>query len=466
MTRPPGVTVQCRKQGIASRFPWLSRLLHAVVQEVPLSRRKRIAIVALLFVACCLRYQPLVRWDSPYPPGPETVRVALSLVRSGEYADPFKSAPTGPTAHVSPGFPILAAALLAFSGPRWGFALQLAAMLAVSATVSLLPRLARSLGLGWWSGVAAGAFWVVAMPPLYPHFEAPYAALLFVLATLGLLSFLARPLKRQACLLGALVGAALLTLPTGLPPLLVYLAVALRRAGRIAVLAALVAAASVAPWMIRNRLVLGSWVPLRSNLGLELAVSNNDCAKPGLMQNLESGCSTTLHPYLNRREAFQLRQMGEVAYNRMKMKEAFRWIRSHPSAFLKLTAQRIFDFWFLHRSGEFWRTLVEPGFRLHQLVLAVATPMSLFALVLLWREKRLAALIMGAWLFLFPLVYYIVQSSDRYRMPTLWVRYLLAGYLAGQLLQWLNSHWPRATSALGSSRSGSESFESAGSWTT
>jgi len=56
------------------------------------------------------------------------------------------------------------------------------------------------------------------------------------------------------------------------------------------------------------------------------------------------------------------------------------------------------------------------------------TLLSIPGMVLMWRRReRVRWFIFSVWL-LYPLIYYVVVASDRYRYPILWTSLLPAGY--------------------------------------
>jgi len=133
--------------------------------------------------------------------------------------------------------------------------------------------------------------------------------------------------------------------------------------------------------------------------------------------------------------------MGEIAYNRQRLRDALDWIRANPRRFLALTAERILAFWFPHDTHDLLAILGTPGYRLHFLMTVLLTPLGFAGLAMLCRSDRLLASLLAAWLALYPLVYYVIQSSDRYRLPVLWVTYLLGALPIRRLLDRLASHW-------------------------
>lgn len=407
------------------------------LRRLPGRRYFLAAAGVLIFLVSIYRLSLFVNPNAGFPESPETIRTALALAYTGRFADPFYPLPTGPTAHVPPLFPAMAAALLKAADYRWGVVLQWAAVLKVSFLLSLFPVTAQRLGLGWASGLVAAVFWLMATPVLYPRFEAQLAALGSLLLTLAAANFLGAPSRRSAVLLGCAGAAAALTQPSCLPVIAAILALGAVAARRQAVLAALVFFALLVPWTVRNRLALGAWIPLRSNLGLELAVANADCAKFSFRLNYKEGCMRLMHPNVNPSEALLVREMGEAVYNRTRLAAAWSWIRSHPGTFASLTLRRVLAFWIPHENEDMLDEFRQPGFRLHRLFQWTLTPVSFAGLVLLWKASRTGAFLLGAWLALYPLVYYLLQADDRYRFPILWVSYLLGSYflmrLAGRL---------------------------------
>ena len=165
---------------------------------------------------------------------------------------------------------------------------------------------------------------------------------------------------------------------------------------------------------------------MRDNLGIELYVSFNDCAPYGFEQSQKQGCFGRFHPNQNLAEALALRTMGEVSYNRDRMRRAFTWIAGHPSRANVLIAERTVAFWFPpnDRFPEYLRI------RKRRLFFFWALTLASFAGVWLSLRCRIAgAPFLAALLVIYPLVYYIVQFDHRYRYPILWATWLAAAYL-------------------------------------
>jgi hypothetical protein len=332
----------------------------------------------------------------------EVSTVATNLAESGEFRDPF-GIPTGPTAHVAPVYAfVLATVFRILREPNrivWATIFLNAGLLAFSA--ALLPRLSRRIYGRSAPGVIGGVLLALS-GRLMPQWEVALAAALLLGATLAIL-------EGDAAIAGLWCGGCLLTNPVALLPLAVLLP---SRGRRFAAIASTVALVMCAPWVARNWVVLGAPYFVRDNLGLELFISNNDRAGPDLVGN---DALWTLHPNQNRDEAAVVAAMGEAAYQRMRLRNAMEWVRSHRGRFLRLSLGRIFYYWLPHpREGwpyqSYW-------------VLTVLGA----AGVWLSRRNR-AALLLAAAAVASSLPFVVIQTVGRYRFPSLWISALLAGY--------------------------------------
>ena len=186
---------------------------------------------------------------------------------------------------------------------------------------------------------------------------------------------------------------------------------------------------------------------MRDNLGLELSLSNNDCAQFGISLNNLSGCDFKGNPNVNKDEAKKVLQLGEVEYNKLQSRDALRWIIDHPARFMKLTAMRFVVFWIPNESGKIFlitptrlpavtpkpagaaatgdSTGGPPSRRLERAVIYLMTLLSGIGLVILYRQDIESMAVCMSCLTIFPLIYYVVEFEDRYRYPVLWVTFLL-----------------------------------------
>ena len=107
-----------------------------------------------------------------------------------------------------------------------------------------------------------------------------------------------------------------------------------RRVGSRLVIALLFAGLALAPWTIRNYLVFGRFIPMKSNLAFELYQSQ--CLQPnGLLLNFVD------HPYRARDpEGRQYKALGETAYLDLKRAQFLESVRADPLDFLDRVAYR------------------------------------------------------------------------------------------------------------------------------
>jgi 4-amino-4-deoxy-L-arabinose transferase-like glycosyltransferase len=219
--------------------------------------------------------------------------------------------------------------------------------------------------------------------------------------------------------LGAAFGALLLINPAPLsmlPAALWFLVAhhADARAKARAGISFMIAAFLVClPWLVRNQRELGAFT-LRTNLGIELNIGNNDLAR---------GYPTmSLHPSTNADEYLRYRALGEVPYAAWAMHQAKNWILEHPLRFVVLTVHRAQLVWFGEPPPIDPRE--EPG------VVAASDMKSWIK----WVAHMLggALCLFGAWrlarartegryllavLMLFPVPYYLTHTMERYRFP-------------------------------------------------
>jgi len=361
----------------------------------------------------------------------EPQNIAHAIVRGEGFSNPF-ILPTGPSAHLAPGFPFLLAGIYKVFGN--GVAGLFVADLmnsAISASVgALLPVAGILCGADPPVAFAAGLLYAMVPPQPYTEskggWEAPAGALLLLMAFILVRNQIAaRNLeKRKAAAAGLLTGLSGLFLPTLGPVIVGFIAIMVaykhKYAGRavaFASVAFLVALAVVAPWFVRNRIVFGQWVPIRDNLGLELHVAYWDKAAPSLKENLIIRSHFEVHPHVNASEALKVRKFNEVEYNKRQMEAAEQWIMTHPSRFLQLTLKHFKLFWLY-------------GIRSFLLI-----PFFLVGLWWIATHDRASFYLLATIFAIQPLIYYFVQFDPRYRHPLDWAMVLTAVVGASYIYQ-------------------------------
>jgi hypothetical protein len=355
-------------------------------------------LAALLAAATAVALPFTVTVDNRF----EVLNAADTLARTGTLGDPFSQGPTGPTAHVAPVFPALAA-LLHFLPFDWTKSLAVLAILLCGLNAAAMPYAALSLWGDFRPGILAGILSAVSLR-IMPQQDVALSALLAIVACCAM----TRGSKLAA---GIFAGLAVLSNPASVLAFLAWLIFLPDRKMWRTVLVGI--ALICTPWVIRNWVQLGSPAPVRDNFGLELDVSNNDCAELTMIDN--PGCFVRRHPSYSLEENHRVRNMGEIPYNKAKMATAVSWILHNPGRTAALAVRRARRYFF---PGP-W--LDGPSALGISLTTAIALAGLLLGLVKAWSVLPVAAVL--SWL-----PYIFIQVDTRYRSLSLWIWFLLAGY--------------------------------------
>lgn len=339
----------------------------------------------------------------------------------------LRSAASGPTAQWPPVFPFLLSIVYRITGPDHGAGEVFGAVVG-ALTVALLYVLARRLFGRREAIVAAGLLAVFPGQILWN--EVLLAESVYALGLVGFLLLLqALPVRWwSAVVLGVAVGLAALTRGEGL--LLVGVVLAAwwpelpKRAllGRVVVLAG-VAVLTIAPWTIRNAVVMDAFIPISSNASITLYSGHNpraDGAQNYAPASLEKGLP-----------AFGPRR--EVEEAKLLRREAVRYMVHNPKRELTLIPRKLVK---LMRGDSYvlqWVNAARPGDpRPVPAVLVRPTRLladiSWFALLALtvaavvvlrhelWRQRALRGTVA---LFVIALVTYgfVYYGNYRYRAP-------------------------------------------------
>ena len=376
----------------------------------------------------------------------ESGNIASSLAAGHGFSSPFR-VDTGPTAWMTPVYPLLLAGVFRVFGVytfhAWLAAVGLNILFCTLACVPIFWVGRRIGGVG----VAAAAAWLWAvfpnaiLIPVESMWEACLAALLgatILWATLALArSRLRYDRTRHWCAYGLLWGFTLMTEATFaslLPLLLGWLAYRARgdergarreESGRASLiklafdasalarpaLAGFVAILCCVPWTIRNYEVFHTLVPLRSILGLQLYVGNNPQAgEIWLGQN---------HPIHDEAERDRYTELGEIAYAHEKLHAAIQYMLAHPRREAHLIAYRFVAIWaggtphpvtdFLHNPSPQFR-----GVLLFNLFVAIG---ALWGIIVLCRARSPYAFPLAVFPIVFPCAYYLTLALPRYSLP-------------------------------------------------
>jgi len=366
----------------------------------------------------------------------EVDRVAESIISRHVFGNPY-ALPTGPTAHLAPVYTWLVSLLFRLFGSE---SLRTVSVLTFNAACAsgqyaLLVVFARVCRLSRRVGILAGG--VGALVPLRPlvetrGWETSLTAFgLVAVLTLTMVWWRRHPVSAwYSALAGFCWGVLLLEAPQMLlvfaAMLAIYVFVVPNSTFLQAAIAILSVSLAILPWTVRNVRTFGHLFYIRSNFGLELSMSNHDGAGPVYMQEFGAVGAHNFfqqrHPGMNPQEARLVQQMGEINYHHARLREALQWIENHPREFARLTALRIFYFWFM------------PSFPWYKdFILFPLVIVGMIGLVrLFWVEPLAAWLLTACWV-AFPPVYYFIFLDSRYRYPLDWTFLFLASFLFFEL---------------------------------
>ena len=347
----------------------------------------------------------------------EPGNIAYSLAAGKGFSSPFR-AETGPTAWTTPIYPLLIAGIFRVFG-IYTFPSYVAAVLLniFFSTLACVPIFFAGTRIGG-TGVAALAAWLWAVFPNAITFTVSIwdVSLSALLVATILWATLALSTSRgwQIWLAyGFLWGFAAMTNPTLLlllPFLLSWLVYLTRQLARPA-LAIVVAILCCVPWTIRNYAVFHAFIPLRSVMGLQLWMGNNE--------ETQGRWAGALHPIDNSTERERYVQLGEIEYMEEKKREALRFMLADPWRECGLIANRFVVFWSggsQHPIDDFWksRSVQFRGLLLFNVLAAIGALAGIVAPV---RERSQYAFPAAIFPMIYPLAAYLTLASARYRLP-------------------------------------------------
>ncbi len=381
----------------------------------------------------------IVHSHAPTPPmqyfkyGYEAGDVAASIATGHGFSSPFGDS-TGPTAWFTPLYPYLLAGIFKIFGV-YTFRSFLVALTLNCVFVAFTSLALYYIGREAFSrAVGIGAAWLWAFAPAGSQLAISWVWDTCMAAMMVSLIFWATLKMREAGSVrtwvgyGALWALGILTNPAilaVLPFLLFWLVfqdgARARERLQSAAVAVLVIGLGITPWLVRNYAVFGTFVGLRSNLGLELYLGNNEKAT--------DTWPFALHPSLNPAERAQYRQMGEIAYMKEKQRQAVHYMLSSPGEAAH---------WTLRRFIENWTGISDPlidtwphvnwGMRLVLIYHCTFPVLTFLGLFLASRNGRPAAFPLAAIILFYPIVYYFTHASLRYRYPIDPIMAVLAVY--------------------------------------
>ena len=386
----------------------------------------------------------------------ENFNIARSLVAGQGFANPFRSGPSGPTAWSAPAYPMIMVTLLTWDHGNEqvvGTGIVVLHVVVLCLTGCLVLALARQTTTRIGAAGAAVIFFLA----LCFHFSSWFQYALdcwLVLLDLDLLiaGFCwLRPMDSwpRSALWGVCGGLIALINPIVgfIWGVLILVLGFRRRRWAQAALAIVLAAVVLAPWTLRNYLVLGRLMPVKSNFAYEMYQSL--CLQPGGL--LKNGIYASHPGNAASAEGRAYRALGEGPYMQRKSADVWQAVWAEPLDFLDGVAARFLAATVWHvpfnQANQVFRVWPEP----HQPTWALwarylAQPLPFLAvLFLIWTGMRQPLswpqwAVIGIYLlYLWP--YVVASFYERYAIPLVAVKTLLVIWAADRLLVF----WPRAS---------------------
>lgn len=383
-----------------------------------------IALVALLLRTAWLFYKASVvpaEVLAAVPFQNEVGNVSSSLASGQGFCCLFRQ-PTGPTAWLSPVYPLLVAGIFKLLGTftlrSFYAAVMMNCIFSALACFPLFHAGERIAG----KSTAALATWLWAFFPagiILPYawiWDSSLSALLAAALLWASLCLADSPRPLHFTLYGFLWGISLLTNPSLgalLPFLLPWVFYRHREASsqKLRLLLVTVAAILVTclPWTIRNYLQFHRFVPLRSNFAYEFWSGNNE---------IFDEHSREVNRITRYEQTHLYARLGENAFLDDKWQKAKFFVSAHPSLYAKLCTRRIIATWlgtdspwqdFLHADSLLARSLL--------LWNAITLVGMIAGLLRLYRRRRPYFFPVAVFPLVFPLAFYLAHTSLRHRHP-------------------------------------------------
>jgi 4-amino-4-deoxy-L-arabinose transferase-like glycosyltransferase len=355
--------------------------------------------------------------DHNFAFGWEMGRIAAAIARGQGFSNPFDVI-TGPTAWEPPLYPYLTAGVFRLFGvysPASAFVLLSINSLFSALTCIPIFLIARRI---FSEKVAVGAAWTWALLPYAMAWctrwvwETSLSALLMATIFWLVLSMEDREGLRPWLWFGLLWGIAALNstvLLSFLPASGLWAWYRRAKKGKRSlagvILASVVFAACITPWLVRNYQTFGKFIFIRDNLGAELALGNGRLADGTWMQ--------FLHPTQDLYAMRQYEDMGEIAYVAMRKRQAMSYIEADYGRFAVLCLKRFVYYWAgpPRLAQTWWLAQVKNSLFLASSVLMF------WGLGRALRQRRPGAWLLFWLILCYPAIYYFVFPGQRYRHP-------------------------------------------------
>ncbi len=388
-------------------------------------------------------FQPHSNFNMNHHLGAENFNIALSL-RAGEgFAHPFAEK-TGPTAWMPPILPVVLATLLWVCDDDKDTVMTIVIGLQVAVLIGtglLVLALAGRTTKHLWATAAALLFIVGFFVDFFLWFQLVHDSWFVLLALDIMLAGFCwyRPLSSngRGASWGLFGGLSALVNPVvGFTWGLVTLFLALRRrAWGPLVVAGTCAVLAVTPWLVRNYIVFGAWIPVKSNLAYELWQSQ--CLESDGLVHLATFAS---HPYTAPgTERTAHKELGEIAFMEHKGEMFRQAVQANPQEFAERVVSRFV-------AATIWYESFWPGEEVllpyWVVIRRVVHPLPMLSLVFLivtswWRPLPTIHWLVISLYSVYLLPFIAISYYDRYAVPLLAAKVLLTIWAADRMLSWL-----------------------------
>lgn len=373
---------------------------------------ENLLIIGILTTALIIRLAFVIGWSDKfdiYPDSNQYLRVAENILNGKGFI-----LSEGSRASRAPLYPLFCAGVEWLVGESRAGIRILQTLISV-ATVYLVFRIASGVG-GICGIISACLATIFPYLTFYTGIILTETLFVFLILCLCLSSFEGG--AKGGVLAGLLSGLCTLIRPSMLffP---FFLSIAFLRKGK-AWLGAVWGAylLTLAPWVLRNYLVLGELIPGTTLAGASLYEANSDPA-------LIAGGGPAMHLIRWERET---EGMTEVQKDRYYRRKALRWIREHPKEFLTLVVKKQMRFWSPVPNNPLFRGW---KYALPALVSFLVVTLAGVAGLFLFREPGVAFNYSLALLVYLVLLHSVFVGSIRYRLPLEALFCIHAGILYG-----------------------------------
>jgi hypothetical protein len=396
-------------------------------------------------------FKPHVNANNNRHLGAEYYSIAKSLYAGEGFASPFKEK-TGPTAWMPPVLPVVLATLLWVCDGNQNAVMAVVIVMQVATLVVtglLVVTLARQTSNRLPIAVAAALFVVAMIGDFQLWFQQTHDYWIVLLAlNLVVAGFCwAAPLQSKKVAAGWGLCGGLVALISPIAAFawgaMCVVLIVRQRAWKPGAIAFLFAGLTLTPWVVRNYLIFGRLIPVKSNAAYELWQSQ--CATPdGLLQTRVFA----IHPFSSAgRERQQYKALGEMAFLDQKRELFWEAVLADPLDFLDRVACRALGATVVYMPSDRVAMARRPWVLWTSRILHPLPFLAFLVLLATAFEQRTQAaqwIVMGAFvLYLVP--YIAVSYYDRYALPLLAVKVLLVFWAADRLLSLV---W-RSSAAIG-----------------